>query len=213
MPAGAAGGRCCDRHWSRPMLCQTIWSGREPSSVEHDQMPGLGLWHGITCQPLVEGDEAAAVPDCQGQQVGIGDLAVAQHVLPVQCARGGQAGIVRPEPVLRSCTGFGQPSCHLGRGKGAAGVGGLRQDADAAVLGDRAGSPAVSSCRQVLSGPVRGCQGLLVPQRHARIPGWSRACRPAAGAGRAAGRPCRHGTDESARGRNGRHQGQRTFLS
>jgi len=128
-----------------------------PSDQSH-HVVGLGAldssrWHGA-----VERGELALVVHRQGQQVGVGQLAVAQQVCGVEGALLHQADRVGPKMVVSACTQHLHLCQHLRNGSGAR-VGGCTHDADGAVLREWAAGPADGGVRYE---PLRGDEMVLV---------------------------------------------------
>jgi hypothetical protein len=111
--------------------------------------------------PLVEGNEATVVARCNGQQVSVADLSVAEEVWPVQKIACREADVIGPEAVSGVLLCFANPQGHLLRGLGV-GVRRLRHDPHHAVFRDRAGCPAVLylPCQPIRSGWMQGVGGV-----------------------------------------------------
>ena len=95
-------------------------------------------------QPRIKADKAALVAHGQAQQIAVGNLSMAQQVLPVQLVGIEQAVVVGQKGVRRVRGGLSQTAGDCGQRQGL-GVGGLGHDAQAAVLRERAGGPAVGN--------------------------------------------------------------------
>ena len=89
----------------------------------------------------VEGDEAAAVGDREGEEVSVGHLTGTVEKLPVDRARVEQARVAGPEGVVPAACRAGEAIDRRGDRHGAR-IARLAHDAHETVLGDRAGSPA-----------------------------------------------------------------------
>ena len=109
-------------------------------------------WNGVKVQPSIKADKTALVAYGQAQQVAVCNLPVAQQVVPVQLIGVEQAVVVGKKGVRRVCSSLCQAAddCRQRQGLG---VGGLGHDAQAAVLREWAGGPAVSN---LLLQPLRG---------------------------------------------------------
>ena len=101
-------------------------------------------WNGVKVQPSIKADKTALVAYGQAQQVAVCNLPVAQQVLPVHLVGVEQAVVVGKKGVRRVRGGLSQTAGDCGQRQGL-GVGGLGHDAQAAVLGERAGGLAVGN--------------------------------------------------------------------
>mmetsp|Transcript_1276 Transcript_1276/g.3722 ORF Transcript_1276/g.3722 Transcript_1276/m.3722 type:complete len:320 (-) Transcript_1276:538-1497(-) len=170
--SGRANGRKGSKGWAL-MAC---------SCAEGDEVFGACATHAGARHTAVEADEAQVVAHGQREEVGIGHLARAGDVCPVQHAVVEQAEVVGEEAVGRVRRGFEQALAHGVGGLGI-GVAGLAEDAQAAVLRQRAGGPA---CFPVRQHPGRGAgmvemrlilqgqQHIDVEQGSHQMPAWSR---------------------------------------
>lgn len=98
--------------------------------------------YGLQVQPRIKADKTALVAHRQAQQIAVGNLSMAQQVWPMHLVGIQHAVVVGQKSVCVVRGGLGQTAGDCGQWQGL-GVGGLGHDAQAAVLRQRAGGPAV----------------------------------------------------------------------
>ena len=146
-----------DDYLDRPLIDAVHGSASmDGQSSNHRQMRHASAAHGARLDAPVKRHQAPTVAHRQRQQIYIGDLPVSQHPLPIESADLQQAHVVGPELVFGAGRRLGQALRHLSSGQ-CTGIGRLRQDADAAVLSDRARRPA----RTNFTLQPRGCQPVV----------------------------------------------------
>ena len=84
--------------------------------VDHDEVHGAGPANRLGGDRAVEGGETPVAPNCQGQQVQVGELAVSDA--QVEEARVADGDVVRPERVITAVTERRQASDDLGGPRG-----------------------------------------------------------------------------------------------
>ena len=163
-------------------------------------MPGLCPLNRRQGNALIKSDKAPLVMYCQRKQVCICYVAPGEKPAPVQQARRKQTDGVGPEMVGWMAGGFGQTCSHV-RCWRPIGIRGLRKNANAAVLGQRARSPSVFQmigkpmCRQSMMyvpSVQQGDEYINIKQRDHQTPSDSRRAltwslltkAPCAGSGR-----------------------------
>jgi len=112
------------------------------------EMDGLSpLVDCVRDQTAVKGGKFAAVGDCEGEQVAVGDLARSQQAVWVDSSLIKQADVVWPELVARIIDETGQQRGYDGRAAGRIGVTRIPDNANQSVFRKRARRPGLTAYR------------------------------------------------------------------
>lgn len=111
---------------------------------QHQQVPGLGCENRGGLDAFVEGHQSRISPRSERQQVKVSEVTGRQDLAVIESRRIAEADIIGPKFVIFGSGGIAQSARDVGDGKTAR-IRGLRDDADARILRQRAGGPALGA--------------------------------------------------------------------